>query len=111
MGNWARAKSTLGGDQPGTALASVAALNIPDNRNYFVITGSTTISSIVGATHLRDREITLRGGSGAVVTLTNNNSPAANQMNLRGTDRTLYEDTIIQLFNKGDNTWTLIGVQ
>lgn len=84
---------------------------IPDHRNYFVVTGTTPVSSIVGASHLRDREITLRGGTGCVVTFTNNNSPTANQMNLRGTDRTLYEDTVMKLFNKGDNTWTLVSIQ
>jgi hypothetical protein len=49
-----------------TTIASVAALNIPDDGSTFYVSGTTTITSITGTTVFPGREITLASSTGNI---------------------------------------------
>lgn len=110
MGFWSRLKSIAGGDIPTATLASASTLVLPDNRNVFLISGSTTVNLISAPAYTRGRLITLIGAASANVTFTNNNTTStAGQMNLRGSDRQLLEDYVLQLWIKDDGTLNIVG--
>ena len=110
MGVVSRMKSLVGAAQPGVTLASTTNLAIPDHRNYFIVTGTTTITTIIGANHIRDRKITIRGGTSAHFTLTDSGTTTtAGHMNLAGYgNMNVQQDDCVELFLKGDNTWVLV---
>lgn len=109
MSFWGRAKSLLGSNTPMVALASVAALQINDVDNAYTVTGSTAVTSIVGASFIRNREVVFIGAAGCAVVFTNNNSPGVNQMDLRGSNFTLFAGSTIRLILQIDGTWILSG--
>lgn len=109
MGTLSRMKSTVGAAQPGVSLASTTNLVIPDHRNYFIITGTTTVTTILGASYIRDREITIRGGTSANFNLTDSGTTTtAGHMNLGGGGNiNVQQDDIVKLLLKSDNTWVI----
>lgn len=110
MSFWSRVKSLGGSNTPIVSLASQATLTLNDNDNAWLVTGTTAISKITCPAFLRNREITLIGAAGANCTLTNNNTPTADQMYLKGSNQLIQEDTVVKLILKIDGTWTLSSI-
>jgi hypothetical protein len=104
-----RLKTLLGGKGNLKTLASAATLTIPDSDNAFFVSGTTAITSLlVTGGHVRNRKVAFIGASGASVLFTNTNTPTtAGQMELRGVDRTISADTVLELYCKSDGTWIL----
>lgn len=107
-----RFKSTAGGDIVPAAkrtVPSATTMVVPDWTNLFYVSGTTTVSAMTIPSHLRCRLLTFIGAASASVTFTNTNSPTAGQMYLRGSNRLVTEDVVIQLLVKEDGTITLVG--
>jgi len=111
MSMWSRIKSAIGGHTPPQTLSSAATLTLPDDDNLFYLTGTTTITSLVTPSSIRNRKVTIIGGSDAEVAFTNTNDPTtAGQMYLHGQNRIVREDDVIELFCKADGTWILLNL-
>lgn len=91
------------------SLASASTLVIPNTSDVFSISGTTGVTGLTVTTPGKPRRLTFYGESGAAVSFTNADSPTAGQMNLRGLDRLLLEDYVLELLVKTDGTITLIG--
>lgn len=89
------------------SLASATTVTLPDHSDFFVVTGTATISTINATTTGKWRRVTFIGAASANVTFSNNNSPSSGQMYLRGTSRTILEDYVLVLLLNPDGTWTL----
>ena len=113
MSKYARMKSKAGG-APIPSFASAASTVLPDESDLLTLTGTATITSLLGpgyTTVLPGRQVTIIGGSGATVTFTNTNSPtAAGQMYLHGQNRISQEDDLIELIQKNDGSWILKNI-
>jgi hypothetical protein len=110
MGFWSRLKSIAGGDIPTATLASASTLVLPDNRNVFLISGSTTVNLISAPPYTRGRLITLIGSDSCNVTFTNNNTTTTTgQMNLRGANVQLLQEYVLQLWLKDDGTLLIVN--
>jgi len=107
-----RLKGDAGGDVYPVAkntVPSATALVLLDWTNVMYVSGTTTVSTLSMPSSLRNRRITLIGAAGAAVQFTNTDTlTTAGQMYLRGSNRLLLEDTVIDLFVKADGTAILI---
>ena len=104
-----RIKSSAGGHYPLQTRASAATMYLPPDDNCFLVSGSTTITSLVTDTWVRNRRVMLIGAASAAVTFTNTNSPTANQMYLQGANLVLNEDDVLELFCKSDGSWIIVN--
>lgn len=110
MSMWARLKSLAGGRAPLTSVASAATLRVGDEDGAIVVTGTTTVTSLVSANYIRNRQLTIIGGVGANVTFTNTNTlTTAGQMYLHGANRQLVESDVMVLICQADGTWILVS--
>lgn len=108
----ARWKSMAGGNGPPVTVASAATITLEDKDSCNYISGTTTVTSLlVSNKALYNRIHTFIGAAGAAVAFTNTNTPTTvGQMNLKGSNQTLQEDQVMQLFLKNDGTWILLNV-
>lgn len=110
MGFMARIKSLAGGNGQVPSIASATTVNLPNDSNAFLLTGTTTITSLICDPRSRNRMVTFFGTTSTAATFTNTNSPAANKMYLHGANRTIQDDDVIQLYCKNDGTWILMNL-
>lgn len=107
-----RLKSGAGGDVYPVArntIPSQAALVLLDWTNVMYVSGTKTVTSLSCPSSLRNRRITLIGAAGASVQFTNTDTlTTAGQMYLRGANRLMGEDTVLELFIKPDGTAILL---
>lgn len=110
MSMWSRLKSLAGGHGALRTLASAATLVIPDDDNAFYVSGTTTITSITVTVSTRNRLLTFIGAASAGVKFTNTNTlTTAGQIFLQGSDRTLNESDVLQLYCQNDGTLILVN--
>ncbi len=112
---WGRLKALAGGSKITDAnktIASATTTNVPSDTNFFLISGTATITSLVGAPHTRDREITFIGAASAAVVFTNTTgTTTANQMDLGGQNITVSAKDILKLILRKNGVWNLSRIQ
>ncbi len=107
----ARVKTLLGGKGTLTTLASAATLNVPDDENAYYVSGTTTITSLTVAPHLRNRRVTFIGAASASVPFTNTTgSTTAGQMDFGGVTPTLSAGDVFVLFCNENGVWKPISL-
>ncbi len=94
----------------GSLTIASATPTIPDTADIFSVSGTSSITTWTVTTPGRPRRILLYGAASAAVPFVNTDSPSAGQMNLRGSNRILFEDYVMELLVKTDGTMTLIGI-
>lgn len=109
MAIWARLKSIAGGGGATPTVASATTIILPENDNVFLVSGSTTITTITVAAPQRNRLVWFIGAASASVSFTNDNSPSTGEMYLQGADRVIQEDDVLCLYCKTDGTWLLVS--
>lgn len=110
MAIWSRLKSMAGGHGTLKTLASAATLYVPPDDNAYYLSGSTTITSLSVPKYLYNRKVTFIGAASAAVVFTNTNTLAtAGEMYLQGSNLTLNESDVLELFCQNDGTWILLN--
>ena len=115
MGVLARMKSTHGdgGKQP-LNLAAAATVNVPSDSDFFIFTGTATVTSLLALPETRGRIIEFtQAQAGGVTTLTNSpGTTTAGQMDLGSNDSANVQLTAtdtIRLRYRHDGTWLRVG--
>lgn len=107
-GSW-RVVSVRYNNATSNSLASATTTVVPDTGDFFVLTGTATITTLTGTTNSRGRIVTFVGGASCAATFTNTNSPSSGQMFLQGANVVLLEQDVLQLFLNSDGTWYLVN--
>ena len=93
----------------GSSVASASSISVPDNENYFIVTGTTTITAIAsttsGATAIDTGTIVTIKFSGAL-TLTHN---ATSFIMPGGTDYSVEANGIVAFQHLGSGNWQVIS--
>jgi hypothetical protein len=107
MSVWARLKSIAGGDRVDTDVAQGTTIVVPDNTNLVYITGSAsvTVATLKGNASTANRLVTFVQKGTGTTTFENDDTPAANQMDLGGSNRALGQHDVLCLLLKPDGTW------
>lgn len=91
-------------------VASAATLAVPDAGNTWLVSGSTTVTSLSAGGRLAGSRITFIGATSASVAFTNTNDPTtAGQMDLGGSNITLADQDILTLVLMNNGTWNRIA--
>lgn len=101
----ARIKSTAGGDTQNPTVTSATTINVPSDTNFVVLSGSETCTSLVAASHTRNRIVWFYSSSGSTVLTNTDNATTAGTMDLGGSDITLGATDMICLLLRSDGTW------
>lgn len=104
-GVWTVSKPVARANAGTYTVASAATLTVPDNNDYFVLTGTETVTALTATGTAGYRRVTFIGGTSAGVTFTHTDSPSANQMFLGGANRLLREQQVISLILQPDSSW------
>lgn len=107
----AKIRSVHGRSGTITAVASAAAVTVSEESDVFVISGSDTITSLLGAGGvLPGRIVTFIGAASAAVVFTNTNDPTTSgQMDLGGSNVTLGAQDVLTLVRLDNGTWLRVS--
>lgn len=108
MGWLGRAKRIPGGGTQIPTIASATAVWLPDDVSVAFISGTTAITSVRTPTIIAGREVTFIGVTTTGPLFTNDDTPAAYELDLGGSDRTIAPTDILRLMQKADGTWLML---
>lgn len=108
----ARLKSLAGGagyPVSKLTLTAAATVNVPGFSNVFYMSGTDTITSLVGESSTRMREVTFIGSSGTTTFTNTNNPTTAGQIDLGGSNFALASTDVLRLILQPNGTWLRVA--
>jgi hypothetical protein len=106
---WSRTKSTAGGRFTRTELTSAATLNVPDDMNLVLLTGTASVTALNAGLSTRNRIVTfVQHGTGSTTFTNTDGATAAGTMDLGGSNVVLGQTDILVLLLRANGTWLRI---
>lgn len=110
MSMWSRLKSLAGGSgrtDTDKTITVAATTWVPDEGNFFLLSGTATITSLNAATATRDRRVVFVGSSGTQTFTNTNGTTTAGQMDLGGASIALGPDDVLELVLRQNGVWNV----